>query len=86
MASSPTNSCLDSSWEGWASSREEAEALFYRQGDWGFLEDLREGLQEYCPGDGPRLQCSKHLAYCRARNLVMDFRGLKDRVRKENLR
>ena len=68
VTSSPSHSCLPSSWEGWASTREEAEDLFYRQGDWGFLEDLREGLQEYCPGPGagPRLQCSKHLAYCRS--------------------
>lgn len=81
----------DGSYDGWASSRSEAEHLWHSQADWGYLEGVERELHDLCEDHGVAspssyLSCSPHLSYCRASHIMMDFRALETRVRTESLR
>lgn len=72
---------------GWARSRPEAEQLFFRQADFGYVADLLAGSQRLCPsGQASQLVCGKQLQYCLASNILIDFRALVPRINSESLR
>lgn len=86
----PTHTCSSSSsWQGWANSRDDAETLFYKQADWGYLQARQEEMKALCTSSNlsaSHLECSSHLTYCRASNIMFDFRGIENRIKTESLR
>ena len=58
----------------------------------GYLENLRSGSSSLCTrsrneeSSKSSIICAPHLQSCKASNIMMDFSGLENRVRKENLR
>ncbi|KAB7504230.1 EGF domain-specific O-linked N-acetylglucosamine transferase, partial [Armadillidium nasatum] len=78
--------------KGWVESKEEQLSTFYKQGDFGFVEEHRHHLRPYCIksqdvsckpfqidiGDST-LHCSEHVQFCHGRNIMIDFRDLKSR-------
>ncbi|KAL7636047.1 UNVERIFIED_CONTAM: hypothetical protein RMT77_013865 [Armadillidium vulgare] len=68
--------------KGWVESKEEQLSTFYKQGDFGFVEEHRNHLRPYCiksqDGDST-LHCSEHVQFCHGRNIMIDFRDLKSR-------
>ena len=84
---------------GWAETKEEAEQVFFKQADFGFVRGQLDELTDYCGNSSSgtnkerredesrsSLRCSAHLQFCEGEALLLDLRGLRDRVRTENLR
>lgn len=68
---------------GWASSKEQQEELFFKQGDFGFIRDRRETLSILCRPHGPGaslLECVRHMELCRAKHIRLDFGRLLSRT------
>ncbi|XP_042308824.1 EGF domain-specific O-linked N-acetylglucosamine transferase [Sceloporus undulatus] len=65
---------------GWASTIEEAQHVFWKQADFGYVKERMDEVKTYCTpkavGDSS-LHCSRYLQYCRATNLYIDFRSPK---------
>lgn len=65
-------------------SKSQKVALFYRQGDFGYIRKVRNEMQFLCWPD-PRggydawLQCSKHLQFCSGHMVRLDMRALAHR-------
>ena len=66
--------CPDDS-RGWTTSKEKQIAEFWRTADFGYIEEKRNELKEYCsPSPSSSLECVDHLRFCRAKNIYIDFR------------
>lgn len=72
---------------GWAQSKAEQEAIFYEQGDFGYIRNRLKELKLFCipknsSGDNEYLQntsqleCTRYLRFCRGRNIVIDLSKL----------
>ena len=62
---------------------------FHRQADFGFLREKRGSMSRLCRStsrSGSELRCSENLEFCTARNILLDFKGLEQRVSQENLK
>lgn len=68
---------------GWVTTKEEQLTTFFRQADFGFVQEQLSEMGMYCtpqhPGDS-WLECSDHLRFCQANNIYIDFRPLKQRT------
>jgi len=80
---------------GWADSISKAEELFFKQADFGYIREQREEIRDICRNSfnsstqrrpTSSLRCTSKLKFCEAENVMIDFRGIKDRVRTQNLR
>ncbi|XP_031566079.1 EGF domain-specific O-linked N-acetylglucosamine transferase-like [Actinia tenebrosa] len=78
----------------WAQTIEDQKNLFFEQGDFGYVKNIKNQMYNLCipkePSDSS-LSCSKNLCFCRATNLYIDFRRLKpkdtnDRFREDVLK
>ncbi|XP_053147119.1 EGF domain-specific O-linked N-acetylglucosamine transferase isoform X2 [Hemicordylus capensis] len=62
---------------GWASTIEEAQLVFWKQADFGYVKERMNEVKIHCKpqamGDSS-LECSRFLQYCRATNLYIDLR------------
>uniref|UniRef100_A0A8C5R4T0 EGF domain-specific O-linked N-acetylglucosamine transferase n=1 Tax=Leptobrachium leishanense TaxID=445787 RepID=A0A8C5R4T0_9ANUR len=62
---------------GWAKTLEEAQEIFWKQADFGYVKERMAETQILCSplqeGDS-LLSCSSHLQHCRASNLYLDLR------------
>ncbi|XP_063282872.1 EGF domain-specific O-linked N-acetylglucosamine transferase [Pelobates fuscus] len=62
---------------GWAKNVEDAQEIFWKQADFGYVKEKVAETQILCrprqQGDS-LLACSSHLQHCRASNLYMDLR------------
>uniref|UniRef100_A0A8D0B5J0 EGF domain-specific O-linked N-acetylglucosamine transferase n=1 Tax=Salvator merianae TaxID=96440 RepID=A0A8D0B5J0_SALMN len=62
---------------GWANTIEEAQDVFWKQADFGYVKERMNEMKTHCRpkavGDSS-LQCSRYLQYCRATNLYIDLR------------
>ncbi|XP_031561885.1 EGF domain-specific O-linked N-acetylglucosamine transferase-like [Actinia tenebrosa] len=75
-----TPKCNDE--KGWRhfSSNEEKVEQFWKEADFGYVKNFKENLQKICKPlksakkAGSSFACTKHLSYCKAKNLYMDLR------------
>ncbi|XP_078241236.1 EGF domain-specific O-linked N-acetylglucosamine transferase isoform X2 [Pogona vitticeps] len=62
---------------GWVSTIEEAQRVFWKQSDFGYIKERINEVKTHCRpkavGDSS-LQCSRYLQSCRATNLYIDLR------------
>lgn len=52
---------------------------FYAQGDFGYVRDQRKEMSIFCEPlfvDDSSLECSEHMRFCRARNIMINFTDL----------
>ncbi|XP_026681109.1 EGF domain-specific O-linked N-acetylglucosamine transferase isoform X2 [Diaphorina citri] len=73
--------------KGWVKSKAAQFDTFYRQADFGYVKEQREEMTVLCEpalAEDSSLECSKHLRFCRGRNIFMDLTGLN--TRKEPIR
>ncbi|KAK6473982.1 EGF domain-specific O-linked N-acetylglucosamine transferase-like isoform X1 [Huso huso] len=72
--SNPVCSSLDS---GWASTIQAAEDIFWKQADFGYVQERLNEMKTLCkpikPGDSS-LSCTSFTRYCRGTNLYLDLR------------
>ncbi|CAB0010514.1 unnamed protein product [Nesidiocoris tenuis] len=69
--------------KGWVRSKEEQEDTFYRQGDFGYVKERLDEMSVICEPtfrEDSSLECSKHLRFCRGRNIRIDFGRLANRT------
>nr|XP_056715270.1 EGF domain-specific O-linked N-acetylglucosamine transferase isoform X3 [Euleptes europaea] len=63
---------------GWARTVEEAQHVFWKQADFGYVKERMDEMKTHCRpkamGDSS-LECSRYLQYCRAKNLYIDLRS-----------
>ncbi|XP_077181243.1 EGF domain-specific O-linked N-acetylglucosamine transferase isoform X3 [Paroedura picta] len=63
---------------GWANTVEEAQHLFWKQADFGYVKERIDEVKTHCRpktmGDSS-LECSRYLQYCRAKHLYIDLRS-----------
>ncbi|CAL9705033.1 unnamed protein product [Knipowitschia caucasica] len=63
---------------GWAHSLEEAQDVFWKQADFGYVKERLSEMKVLCkatrPGDSS-LKCSSHTRFCKATNLYLDLRS-----------
>jgi len=84
-----SNPRCNGNFSGWAETQSQAERMFYSEADFGYVKDRRRELIEYCKEDKIKrssLRCTKHLQFCEGRNIVLDFKRIKDKVGTENMR
>ncbi|XP_014256588.1 EGF domain-specific O-linked N-acetylglucosamine transferase isoform X2 [Cimex lectularius] len=73
--------------KGWVRSKEEQMKTFYNQGDFGYIKEKANELTVICEPtflQDSALECTKHLQFCRGRNIMINFTALNER--KEPLR
>lgn len=73
--------------KGWVKTKDAQYETFYRQADFGYVKDQREEMTVLCEPSLPEdssLECSKHLRFCRGRNIFMNLTSLN--TRKEPIR
>ncbi|KAL1124387.1 hypothetical protein AAG570_001016 [Ranatra chinensis] len=73
--------------KGWVKSKEDQINTFYSQGDFGYIRDQLHEMSVMCEPyfkEDSSLECSKHLRFCRGRNIMINFTSLVNR--KERLR
>ncbi|PSN54636.1 EGF domain-specific O-linked N-acetylglucosamine transferase [Blattella germanica] len=74
--------------KGWVKTKQDQQKTFYSQGDFGYVqEQLREMMHLNIPTTtktDSSLECTKHLRFCRGRNLMINFTDLTSRT--EHLR
>ncbi|XP_066593339.1 EGF domain-specific O-linked N-acetylglucosamine transferase isoform X2 [Prorops nasuta] len=73
--------------KGWVATKKAQIETFYAQGDFGYIRNQRQGLMLLCEPlfiDDSSLECSEHMRFCRARNVMLNFTDLLQR--KEPLR
>ncbi|XP_014728829.1 PREDICTED: EGF domain-specific O-linked N-acetylglucosamine transferase isoform X2 [Sturnus vulgaris] len=65
---------------GWASDIETAQQIFWKQADFGYVQERLSEVKTHCKpaatGDSS-LTCSQYLQHCRATNLYIDLRAVK---------
>ncbi|XP_064013133.1 EGF domain-specific O-linked N-acetylglucosamine transferase isoform X2 [Pogoniulus pusillus] len=65
---------------GWANDIETAQQIFWKQADFGYVQERLSEMKTHCkpaaPGDSS-LTCSRYLQHCRATNLYIDLRTVK---------
>uniref|UniRef100_A0A8C4UTP3 EGF domain specific O-linked N-acetylglucosamine transferase n=1 Tax=Falco tinnunculus TaxID=100819 RepID=A0A8C4UTP3_FALTI len=65
---------------GWASDIETAQQIFWKQADFGYIQERLNEMKTHCKpaarGDSS-LTCSQYLQHCRATNLYIDLRTVK---------
>lgn len=72
---------------GWVRSKLEQINTFYKQGDFGYIKEQLEELTLLCKPkhiQDSSFECTKHLRFCRGRNIMLNFTSLalrKDRIR-----
>ena len=50
-----------------------SQQVFYEQTDYGYLDNIKDGMQTICRGSTSKLKCSKYLLYCKGDNIRIDF-------------
>ncbi|KAG8127983.1 putative EGF domain-specific O-linked N-acetylglucosamine transferase protein [Naja naja] len=62
---------------GWANTIEQAQDIFWKQADFGYVKEKMKDVKSHCKpknaGDSS-LECSRYLQYCKATNLYIDLR------------
>ena len=64
----------------WVNTMEEKVDKFWRQADFGYVQDFISTIEDYCVSDRSHrgfLRCSANTRYCHAGHLVLDFRDYK---------
>nr|CAD7427710.1 unnamed protein product [Timema monikensis] len=72
---------------GWVKTKQDQLRTFYTQGDFGYVRDQLQEMMVMCEPtfkEDSSLECSKHLRFCRGRNIMINFTDLN--TRKEPLR
>ncbi|XP_018014029.1 EGF domain-specific O-linked N-acetylglucosamine transferase [Hyalella azteca] len=69
---------------GWVTSKKEQLELFYKQADFGFVEEQRQQLRDFCHSDVKsglvsRLECTDHLKFCRGQHIWLNLTSLATR-------
>ncbi|CAG7661329.1 unnamed protein product [Allacma fusca] len=74
----------DDDHKGWVKSKEEQIETFYKQGDFGFVKNVRNSFSLLCEPtfqEDSSLECSDSMTFCRARNIMIDFTDLEKRTK-----
>lgn len=64
---------------GWVTTKKAQVETFYAQGDFGYVRDQRKEMSIFCEPlfvDDSSLECSEHMRFCRARNIMINFTDL----------
>ncbi|XP_029043796.2 EGF domain-specific O-linked N-acetylglucosamine transferase isoform X2 [Osmia bicornis bicornis] len=64
---------------GWVTTKQAQLETFYAQGDFGYVRDQRKEMSIFCEPlfvDDSSLECSEHMRFCRARNIMINFTDL----------
>ncbi|XP_046991623.1 EGF domain-specific O-linked N-acetylglucosamine transferase isoform X1 [Schistocerca americana] len=67
---------------GWVKSKQDQLQTFYTQGDFGYVRQQLEEMMVMCEPlfkEDSSLECSKHLRFCRGRNLMINLTDLASR-------
>ncbi|XP_017766635.1 PREDICTED: EGF domain-specific O-linked N-acetylglucosamine transferase [Eufriesea mexicana] len=67
---------------GWVTTKKAQVETFYAQGDFGYVRDQRKEMLIFCEPlfvDDSSLECSEHMRFCRARNVMINFTDLLQR-------
>ncbi|CAL7950413.1 unnamed protein product [Xylocopa violacea] len=67
---------------GWVTTKKAQIETFYAQGDFGYVRDQRKEMSIFCEPlfvDDSSLECSEHMRFCRARNVMINFTDLLQR-------
>lgn len=73
--------------KGWVKTKQDQLKTFYTQGDFGYVREEQQEMMVMCEPtfvEDSSLECTKHLRFCRGRNLMLNFTDLSSR--KEQLR
>jgi len=68
--------------KGWVKTKADQLKTFYTQGDFGYIQEQRQELMVMCEPtfmEDSSLECTKHLRFCRGRNLMLNFTDLSSR-------
>ncbi|XP_053987802.1 EGF domain-specific O-linked N-acetylglucosamine transferase isoform X2 [Hylaeus volcanicus] len=68
--------------KGWVTTKKAQLDTFYAQGDFGYVRDQRTEMSIFCEPlfvDDSSLECSEHMRFCRARNIMINFTDLLQR-------
>ncbi|XP_063234785.1 EGF domain-specific O-linked N-acetylglucosamine transferase isoform X2 [Bacillus rossius redtenbacheri] len=68
---------------GWVKTKEDQLNTFYTQGDFGYIRDQLDELMVMCEPlflEDSSLECTKHLRFCRGRNIMINFTDLISRT------
>lgn len=68
--------------KGWVRTKEAQLDTFYAEGDFGYVRDQRKEMSVLCEPlflDDSSLECSDHMRFCRARNVMINFTDLIER-------
>ncbi|XP_076624909.1 EGF-domain O-GlcNAc transferase isoform X2 [Colletes latitarsis] len=68
--------------KGWVTTKKAQLDTFYAQGDFGYVRDQRKEMSIFCEPlflDDSSLECSEHMRFCRARNVMINFTDLLQR-------
>ncbi|KAI6650615.1 hypothetical protein LOD99_7665 [Oopsacas minuta] len=61
----------------WVNTMEEKIEKFWRQADFGYIQDFLSTISDFCvprKSHQGHLKCSTNMRYCHSRNLVLDFK------------
>lgn len=64
---------------GWVTTKKAQVETFYAQGDFGYVREQRNEMSIFCEPlfvDDSSLECSDHMRFCRARNIMLNFTDL----------
>ncbi|XP_031827699.1 EGF-domain O-GlcNAc transferase isoform X2 [Nomia melanderi] len=65
--------------KGWVTTKKAQLDTFYAQGDFGYVRDQRKEMSIFCEPlflEDSSLECSEHMRFCRARNVMINFTDL----------
>ncbi|XP_015433615.1 PREDICTED: EGF domain-specific O-linked N-acetylglucosamine transferase, partial [Dufourea novaeangliae] len=65
--------------KGWVTTKKAQLDTFYAQGDFGYVRDQRNEMSIFCEPlflEDSSLECSEHMRFCRARNVMINFTDL----------
>ncbi|XP_023290002.1 EGF domain-specific O-linked N-acetylglucosamine transferase isoform X2 [Orussus abietinus] len=68
--------------KGWVATKKAQLDTFYNQGDFGYIKEQRKEMSVLCTPlflDDSALECSKHMRFCRGRNIMLNFTDLINR-------
>lgn len=68
--------------KGWVSSKKAQEITFHTQADFGYIKQQIQEMKIMCEPlfkEDSSLECSKHLRYCRGRNIFLNLTSLANR-------
>ena len=74
-------------WDGTPDPRE----TFYKQADFGYIRGKLSTIKHYCSisdmsPESSELKCSDNMEFCSAKNVMIDFTKMTERVRTENMK